>query len=321
MRNHPLNTAIFPYSFGMLLQSYANAEWAYGYGFQGQEMDNEIKGDGNSINYKYRMHDPRLGRFFAVDPLAGKYPYYSPYAFSANRVIDMVEQEGLQPGYTTQHFYGLSLKITIPTFNKIETNLTYALNLPYYNTPAYDFAQIKPKAEFNLLFKNLYTPLESVLLQGQYKFNHTADGGSEFNVFGELKFNIGTKVDGINVTMALKGKGVERTDVMSQEHLDLLQFAEITKPPLSDKQNLASGTFNIDMNSLVQNTQTTPSTNSNVNGANSSTPVPSMGGGSGMGQLHFDQLKMEGYLEGLVNLEDRGNNGTQIGHLKEDGSL
>ena len=37
-------------------------------GFQGQEMDDEIKGDGNSVNYTYRMHDPRLGRFFAIDP-------------------------------------------------------------------------------------------------------------------------------------------------------------------------------------------------------------------------------------------------------------
>src|SRR5690606_20607467 len=27
----------------------------------------------NSVNYTYRMHDPRLGRFFAVDPLADKY--------------------------------------------------------------------------------------------------------------------------------------------------------------------------------------------------------------------------------------------------------
>jgi len=43
------------------------------------------------------MHDPRLGRFFAVDPLTAKYPYYTPYQFSGNRVIDMVELEGLEP--------------------------------------------------------------------------------------------------------------------------------------------------------------------------------------------------------------------------------
>jgi RHS repeat-associated protein len=69
---------------------------SYRYGFQNQEKDNEIKGAGNSVNYKYRMHDPRVGRFFAVDPLASKYPWNSPYAFSENRVLDAVELEGLE---------------------------------------------------------------------------------------------------------------------------------------------------------------------------------------------------------------------------------
>jgi RHS repeat-associated protein len=67
------------------------------YGFQGQEKDDEIRGgDGNSINYTFRMHDPRVGRFFAVDPLAPRYPHNSPYAFSENRVIDGIELEGLE---------------------------------------------------------------------------------------------------------------------------------------------------------------------------------------------------------------------------------
>jgi RHS repeat-associated protein len=69
---------------------------SYRYGFQGQESDNEVKGEGNSVNYKYRMHDPRIGRFFAVDPLEKSYPWNSPYAFSENRVIDATELEGLE---------------------------------------------------------------------------------------------------------------------------------------------------------------------------------------------------------------------------------
>ena len=43
------------------------------------------------------MHDPRVGRFFATDPLEKKYPWYSPYQFSGNRLIDMIELEGLEP--------------------------------------------------------------------------------------------------------------------------------------------------------------------------------------------------------------------------------
>ncbi len=65
----------------------------YKYGFQGQEHDEETGFD----NYKYRMHDPRLGRFFAIDPLIDKYPFYSSYSFSGNRIIDATELEGLEP--------------------------------------------------------------------------------------------------------------------------------------------------------------------------------------------------------------------------------
>ena len=42
------------------------------------------------------MHDPRAGRFFAVDPLAKKYPHYSPYQFSGNKVVAFIELEGLE---------------------------------------------------------------------------------------------------------------------------------------------------------------------------------------------------------------------------------
>jgi RHS repeat-associated protein len=66
------------------------------FSFQNQERDDEIKGEGNSVNFKYRMHDPRVGRFFAVDPLTSKYPWNSTYAFSENRLLDGVELEGLE---------------------------------------------------------------------------------------------------------------------------------------------------------------------------------------------------------------------------------
>ena len=48
------------------------------------------------MNYTFRMHDLRVGRFFAVDPLFKSYPSNSPYAFSENRVIDSGELEGLE---------------------------------------------------------------------------------------------------------------------------------------------------------------------------------------------------------------------------------
>ena len=84
------------YPFGMLVPNRHASSAAYRYGFQGQEKDDELKGEGNSLNYKFRMHDPRVGRFFAVDPLFRKYSWNSPYSFSENRVLDGIELEGLE---------------------------------------------------------------------------------------------------------------------------------------------------------------------------------------------------------------------------------
>jgi len=43
------------------------------------------------------MHDPRIGRFFAPDPLEAKYPWYSPYQFAGNNPIFAIDLEGLEP--------------------------------------------------------------------------------------------------------------------------------------------------------------------------------------------------------------------------------
>ncbi len=82
------------YAFGSLMPNRTTGD--YRFGFQGQEQDDEVRGKGNSVNYKFRMHDPRLGRFFAVDPLSRKYAYNSTYAFSENKLLDGIELEGLE---------------------------------------------------------------------------------------------------------------------------------------------------------------------------------------------------------------------------------
>ena len=50
----------------------------------------------NWDSFKWRNHQPDIGRFFNIDPLAEKYYYNSPYAFSENKVVAHVELEGLE---------------------------------------------------------------------------------------------------------------------------------------------------------------------------------------------------------------------------------
>jgi RHS repeat-associated protein len=96
----------------------------YSYGFQGQEKDDEVKGEGNSLNFEFRMYDPRIGRFFAVDPLAAKYPIYTPYSFSGNHVINAVELEGLEEEYK-YNVYSAMEEASKPSVKKEDVNSVY----------------------------------------------------------------------------------------------------------------------------------------------------------------------------------------------------
>jgi RHS repeat-associated protein len=81
---------------GLQLDGRTVSAESYRYGFQGQEKDDELKGSGNAVNYTYRMCDPRVVRFLSRDPMAFKYPYYSPYHFASNSPIIAIDLEGLQ---------------------------------------------------------------------------------------------------------------------------------------------------------------------------------------------------------------------------------
>jgi RHS repeat-associated protein len=74
----------------------------YRYFFNGQEADNEVLGEGALHAFEYRMHDTRIGRFWSVDPLAGKFPWNSTYAFAENRVVEGRELEGLEVVFSTE---------------------------------------------------------------------------------------------------------------------------------------------------------------------------------------------------------------------------
>ncbi|HMQ77851.1 MAG TPA: hypothetical protein PKE21_17250 [Flavobacteriales bacterium] len=71
---------------------------AYRMGCEGQKNHDALHGAaGTHRHCDQDAHAPRVGRFLCIDPLVSKYPYWSPYAFSGNRVIDMIELEGLEP--------------------------------------------------------------------------------------------------------------------------------------------------------------------------------------------------------------------------------
>ncbi len=82
------------YAFGSVQPGRSLNGLQYQFGFNGQEKSDYLKGEGNHLTYRYREYDPRLGKFWSIDPLHATYPWNSTYAFAENRPIDGMDLEG-----------------------------------------------------------------------------------------------------------------------------------------------------------------------------------------------------------------------------------
>ena len=67
---------------------------SYRYGFNGKENDNEVKGEGNSLDFGARIYDSRLGRWLSVDKFTDKYPNVSPYSYCINSPLQFKDANG-----------------------------------------------------------------------------------------------------------------------------------------------------------------------------------------------------------------------------------
>jgi RHS repeat-associated protein len=84
------------YPFGLRFNSYLreNSLTNKTVLFQGQEHVDDLGLNWDS--FKWRNHQPDIGRFFNIDLLSEKYFYNSTYAFSENHVTAHIELEGLK---------------------------------------------------------------------------------------------------------------------------------------------------------------------------------------------------------------------------------
>jgi RHS repeat-associated protein len=80
--------------------------------FQGQGHIDDLGLNWDS--FKWRNHQPDIGWFLNVDPLAEKYVHNSPYTFSENKVTSHFELEGLE----SITIHGTRQGSTGPSFSK-----------------------------------------------------------------------------------------------------------------------------------------------------------------------------------------------------------
>jgi len=148
--------------------------------FQGQEQQDAF--DLGWYNFKWRMHNPEIGRFMCIDPLAEKYYYNSPYAFSGNRLIDAFELEGLEPvsytggpvqggfsGYYTNDPYGVP-------FQWWESTMSWTQLLPEVVIPPQPIVKEDPLFTFGY---------DKPFKIGSWTLGHYCDYYSNEKGFGE----------------------------------------------------------------------------------------------------------------------------------------
>lgn len=96
----PLCSSQDYYAFGMVMPSRSytfrgnSSLNKYRFGFNGMENVDEVKGNGNSLDFGARIYDSRTGRWLSLDPLQAKYPDLSPYNFVANSPIVQIDPDG-----------------------------------------------------------------------------------------------------------------------------------------------------------------------------------------------------------------------------------
>ena len=123
------------YSFGGILRSYEtgglNGER---YKFTGKERDTET-------NYDYfgaRYYDSNLGRWLTTDPLADKYPGWSPYNYTLNNPMKYIDSDGNDPiltGAAVAVAAGTALGVGITLYATYEVTKNYLENPGSVNIP------------------------------------------------------------------------------------------------------------------------------------------------------------------------------------------
>ncbi len=81
-------------TFGSPMPNRSFSASSYKYGFNGKEKDEEVKGEGNSLDFGDRIFDSRLGRWLGIDKKHTEYVSISTYAFSMNSPIQLKDIDG-----------------------------------------------------------------------------------------------------------------------------------------------------------------------------------------------------------------------------------
>jgi RHS repeat-associated protein len=142
--------------------------------FQEQKFDDDL--GINYYSFKWRNHDPQIGRFIEIDPLSEKYVYNSTYAFSENKVTGHRELEGLEAWSVNP--------VTLADGSTVMSATVSNINAPFSVTQGGVTTGFFPNADMNRQLGGAIVSNGSLLVptnaNGDYN-SYSGEGISNFN--------------------------------------------------------------------------------------------------------------------------------------------
>jgi len=174
--------------------------------YQDQEFTEDLGLD--THEWKFRISDPAIGRFWQIDPLAEKYSYNGTYNFSENRIIDGVELEGLE----AQNF-----------MSKFKKPNELSVKRPSKNAQrqSYSVSVSNPNKSFSEVRDNFLSRPQDLLSNSKAKFNSPVDGEGKTTDFADGNF-IKINIDG-----PLNDGFVKIEDISSNENAVSASFVTL----------------------------------------------------------------------------------------------
>ena len=207
---------------------------SYRYGFQGQEKDDELKGEGNFIAYADRGYDPRIGRFITIDAYANAMPSQSPYSYALNNPIYFVDSDGNWPKPSE-----LLPKNTPPMIKGIVDGVWEGLTGSVGF--AYDFATDSKFREgiyqsFTALIADPMGTLEGIIKSYAGKIERLATG----NATDEDLYDVGSEIGEAGVGLLVGGAtlGVKTLKKVAKPDIDA---GDIAKKAKKDAKKVLDG--------------------------------------------------------------------------------
>lgn len=133
------------YAFGMAMKDRTSSSYRYDY--NGKPTDKET----GLQDYGFRIYNAGLGRFLSVDPLTMEYPWYTPYQFAGNKVIESSDIDGLEENKEVSQFSNFKLDLSKTNYKDIKAKseaLVFHSDFksPFYNKDGKPLYKEKPKS-------------------------------------------------------------------------------------------------------------------------------------------------------------------------------